>query len=193
MTGVVVLDKMDFERATSISVPTSLVTSTSATNASATATFPLMSKRFELQQKKAIASALELPSSATVDDLTITITGKLQELDHNPASVQVVVTNSEEGETLSLQDVDGVFLTLTVTQQRTTTLLSDQEVSSLMTGSSRSSPAFSYGETGNVVYLPHQVKDEFGIEEENLRRFSSLCRSNCKNQRKGFKKEGFKR
>ena len=38
--GVVVLEKMDFERATSISVLPSVFTSTSATDASATTTFP---------------------------------------------------------------------------------------------------------------------------------------------------------
>ena len=56
--------------------------------------------------------------------------------------------------------------TLTVTQ-RTTTLLIDCEgsVSSLMTGSSHSSPAPRDGETANVVSLPHQVKQEISIEE----------------------------
>ena len=75
MRGVVVLES---------SVPTNVVTSTTATNASATATFPLMTK---LLQKKAIASALELPSSAIGDDVKVMITGKLQELDHNPVSM----------------------------------------------------------------------------------------------------------
>ena len=69
-----------------------------------------------------------------------------------------MVTNSEEGETLSLQDVDGVFLqvpTLTVTQRTTINFLSDQEgsVPSLMTGSSRSSPAPSDGETDNLYFI----------------------------------------
>jgi len=104
----IVLGKVDFEKAAS--VVTSVVTSTSANNASTTTTFPLLSKRLKLQQKKAIATALELSTSATGDDLRVIITGKLQELGHNPASVQVVVTNSEEGKSLSLQDVDGVFL-----------------------------------------------------------------------------------
>ena len=39
-------------------------------------------------------------NSATGDNLTVMITGKLQELDHNPATVQVVATNAEEGVSL---------------------------------------------------------------------------------------------
>ena len=38
------------------------------------------------------------------------ITGKIQELGYDRASVQFVATNSEIGELLSLQDVDRVFL-----------------------------------------------------------------------------------
>ena len=124
----IVLREMNFEKAASVVIPTSVVTSTSAINVSTTTTFPLMSKRLKLQQKKAIATALELPTSATGDDLTVMITGKLQELDHNPTSVQVVVTNSEEGESLSLQDVDGVFLQVPTSKDmlKTTTFLSDR-------------------------------------------------------------------
>jgi len=41
-------------------------------------TFPLMYKRLKLQQKKAIATALELPTSAIGDDLAVATTGRLQ-------------------------------------------------------------------------------------------------------------------
>ena len=153
---------------------------TSAINASTTTTFPLMSTRLKLQQKKAIATALELPTSATGDDLTVMITGKLQELDHNPTSVQVVVTNSEEGESLSLQDVDGVFLQIPTSKDmlKTTTFLSDHgaSVSSLMSGSSRTSPTPSDGETSSVVFdtLLCQEEGEFKVEEENMEKVLKL-------------------
>ena len=58
----------------------------------------------------------------------------------------------KEGELLSLQDVDGVFLHVPITSDmlRTVTLLSDHEgyVPSLITGSLHTSPA---PETGNVA------------------------------------------
>ena len=178
MSGVVVLRKM--QKATGVDVPTSVVTSTSATNASTTTTFPLMSKRLKLEQKKTIASALELPSSATGEDLLVMVTGKLKELSHNPSDVQVVVTNSEEGESLSLQDVDGVFLHVPASSDilKTTMLLSDREASvpSLMTGSSRTSPAPSDSENDTIVSdaLLLQEDEGFSLEEGNLEKVLKL-------------------
>ena len=54
--------------------------------------------------KKQKNQVLELPTSATRNDSTVMITGKIQELGYGPASVQFVTTNSEVGELLSLQD-----------------------------------------------------------------------------------------
>ena len=75
--------------------------------------------------------------------------GKLQELDHNLASDQAVV---KKGESLSSQDVDGVFLHAPITSDMLrTTLLSNHEetVPSLMTGSLHTSPAPSDSETAS--------------------------------------------
>jgi len=56
--------KTNLDKAASGVIPTSMVTSTSVINASTKTTFPLMSKRPKLQQKKAIATALESSTSA---------------------------------------------------------------------------------------------------------------------------------
>jgi len=68
--GAVVLGKMDLDKAASGVIPTSVVTATSASTITA---FPL-------------ATALELPTSATGNDLVVVVTGRLQELGRNPAS-----------------------------------------------------------------------------------------------------------
>ena len=88
-----------------------------------------------------------------------------------------MVTNSKEGESLSLQDVDGVFLQVPTSKDmlKTTTFLSDREASvpSLMTGSLRTS---SDGETSSVVFdtLLFQEEGEFRVEEENMEKVLKL-------------------
>ena len=123
---------------------------------------------------------MELSTSATGDDLVVVITGRLQELGHNPASVQVVATNSEKGQSLSLQDVNGVFLCVptSIDMLKITTLLNDRgaSVPSLMTGSSCTSPVLSDSETSDVALdtLPYQEEEIFSVEEENLEKVLKL-------------------
>ena len=77
-------------------------------------TFPLCSKRLQLYQVQCIAKALELPTAASSSDLLVMVCGRLSDNNHDPSNTQVVVTRSEEGEELSLQDIEGVFLRIPV-------------------------------------------------------------------------------
>jgi len=91
-----------------------------------------------------------------------------------------VATNSEEGQSLSLQGVNGVFLCVStlIDMLKMTTLLSDRwaSVPSLMTGSSCALPAPSDGETSNVALdtLLYQEEGVFSVEEENLEKVLKL-------------------
>ena len=75
-----------------------------------TLTFPFNSKRLQLHHIQLIAESLCLPTTASASDLSVMIGGKLCENNHDPSNTQIVITQSEEGEELSLQDMDGVFL-----------------------------------------------------------------------------------
>lgn len=72
--------------------------------------YPLNSKRLKLRHVQHLASNLNLPTTATRSDLEVMISGKLAETNHDATNIQVVLTQSEEGEQLSLKDMDGTFL-----------------------------------------------------------------------------------
>ena len=72
--------------------------------------FPFNSKRLQLHHIQLIAESLCLPTTASASDLSVMIAGKLCENNHDPSNTQIVITQSEEGEELSLQDMNGVFL-----------------------------------------------------------------------------------
>ena len=57
-----------------------------------------------------IAKALSLPTAASANNLSMIISGRLRVNNPNPSNTQVVITQSEESEELSLQGMDGVFL-----------------------------------------------------------------------------------
>lgn len=61
---------------------------------------------------KLLAVALEVPTSATPDDLRQLISGRLEEMEREPMNVQVFVQETPCGSYLSLQDMDGVFVQL---------------------------------------------------------------------------------
>ena len=73
-------------------------------------TFPLISKRLQLHHIKLIVKALSLPTAASANNLSVMISGRLHDNNCDPSNTQVVITQSAEGEELSLQDVDGVLL-----------------------------------------------------------------------------------
>ena len=73
-------------------------------------TFPLISKRLQLHHIQLIARGLSLPTVASAGDLSVMISGRLHENNRDPSNTQVVITQSEKGEELSLQDMDGVLL-----------------------------------------------------------------------------------
>ena len=77
-----------------------------------TLTFPFNSKRLQLHHIQLIAESLCLPTTASASDLylSVMIGGKFCENNHDHSNTQIVITQSEEGEELSLQDMDGVFL-----------------------------------------------------------------------------------
>ena len=72
--------------------------------------YPLNSKRLKLRHIQHLASALNLPTTATRSDLEVMISGKISEISHDATSIQVVIVQSEEGEYLSLRDIKGTFL-----------------------------------------------------------------------------------
>ena len=53
-----------------------------------------------------------MPTAASASNLSVMIIGRLCENNHDPSYTQVVITQSEGCEELSLQDMDGVFLRL---------------------------------------------------------------------------------
>ena len=73
-------------------------------------TFPLISKRLQLHHIQLIARGLSLPTAASAGDLSVMISVRLHENNRDPSNTQVVIIQSEKGEELSLQDMDGVFL-----------------------------------------------------------------------------------
>ena len=72
--------------------------------------YPLNSKRLKLRHIQHLARALNLPTSATRGDLEVMISGRLAETNHDTTNIQVIVTQGEEGEQLSLRDMEGIFL-----------------------------------------------------------------------------------
>ncbi len=74
---------------------------------------PFGSKKMKTEWLRKIATELEVPFTAPVNELRLMLEGRLTELDKQPQNVQAVVTHSEEeggASTLSLQDEDGSFL-----------------------------------------------------------------------------------
>ena len=51
--------------------------------------FPLSSRRLKLYQLQQLAQALELPTSASSDDLRVMVEEKLRAMDRNPLNTQV--------------------------------------------------------------------------------------------------------
>ena len=85
----------------------------------------LNSKRLKLRHIQHLASALNLPTTATRSNLEMMISGKIAETSHDTTSIQVVIVQSGEGEQLSLRDIKGTFLVtppLSVVASRSPTL-----------------------------------------------------------------------
>ena len=73
------------------------------------ARLPLNSKRLTAEQIKRVGRALDVPTDASVDEVHVMVEGKLREMEHDPANVQVVVGSAG----LSLCGEDGEFLSIT--------------------------------------------------------------------------------
>ena len=63
-------------------------------------------------------------TAASAGDLSVMISGRLHENNRDPSNTQVVITQSEKGEELSLQDMDGVFLRIPASECASPTTLS---------------------------------------------------------------------
>ena len=74
--------------------------------------FPLGSKTLTVRHIQQLASGLGLPTAATKSDLEVMINGKLVDMFHVPKCVLVIVSVTEQGEELSLRDMDGIFLVI---------------------------------------------------------------------------------
>ena len=72
--------------------------------------YPLSSKRLKLQHIQHLARALDLPAAAPRSDLEVMITGRIAETRGEEAQVQVIISLTEEGELVSLRDMEGTFL-----------------------------------------------------------------------------------
>ena len=73
---------------------------------------PLNSKKLTGVLLKQLARGLEIPTSSSGDDLRTLIEGKLGEMGHDPRNTQAVLQEAETGINISLQDAEGVFLTV---------------------------------------------------------------------------------
>ena len=73
----------------------------------------LNSRRVTRSQLWAVAEKLGLPTSATGEDLAQIVSGKLTEEGRDPKNVQIVLSDDQ----LQLEDMDGVFLTVTLEEE----------------------------------------------------------------------------
>ncbi|XP_065908993.1 uncharacterized protein [Dysidea avara] len=72
--------------------------------------YPLSSKRLKLQHIQHLARALDLSAAAPRSDHEVMITGRIAETRGEEAQVQVIISLTEEGELVSLRDMEGTFL-----------------------------------------------------------------------------------
>ena len=71
---------------------------------------PLNSRRLTAAMVRRLASALDIPTTGTAEDVRQLLDAKLTERGHEPMKVQVVVCTGADGVTLCLEDVEGTFL-----------------------------------------------------------------------------------
>ena len=114
--------------------------------------YPLNSKRLKLKHIQQLALTLDLPATATRDDLEVMISGKLAEMGHDATNVQVVITQSEEGEQLSLRDMGGTFwVTPPLASKSPTPTPSQEEAGSFTTEMTQLRNVLQMLEEGTVV------------------------------------------
>ena len=76
--------------------------------------YPLTSKRIKLKYLKHLAKELGLPTEAPCGDLEVIMYGKLTDMNYDVGNLQMIITPSQEGETLSLKSVDGIVLAVSI-------------------------------------------------------------------------------
>ena len=70
---------------------------------------PLNSRYLTAEQIKRVERALGVPTDASVDEVHVMIEGKLREMEHDPANVQVVISSAN----MSLRGENSKFLSIT--------------------------------------------------------------------------------
>ena len=79
---------------------------------------PLNSRRLTNAQLRLIAHAMSLPVSGIAgEQMRQMIDGKLMAMEREPRNVQVLITEAESGEALTLQDEGGVFVEATLSEE----------------------------------------------------------------------------
>ena len=73
-------------------------------------TLPLNSKRLTAVLIRQLARALEIPTTASLEDVRMLIDGKLEEMGHEPMNVQAVLRPGETVTNVALIGSDGQFL-----------------------------------------------------------------------------------
>lgn len=71
---------------------------------------PLNSKRLTAVLLKQLARGLDVPATASPEEVRQLIEGKLAELGRDPRNVQVILRQVDQGTQVGLQDNEGVFL-----------------------------------------------------------------------------------
>ena len=139
-----------------------------------TTNFSLNSKRLKFYQLQVLANALDLPSASS-DDMLVMISGKLTESNHDPSDVQIVVKQTEEREELSLEDFNGIFLTVQVSRTDLTGASLDLEeelsVPTLVSDSARTTSDLGGESLHEFVCHGSQEKESFLLKRKIWSKF----------------------
>ena len=123
---------------------------------------PLNSKRLMTVLLKQLAGVLEVPTTASSDDLRQLITGKLEELGREPMNVQVTLQSTAHGTHLTLRDAEGEFLDAEPQEKESS---SEEEAEKSGEGS---------GSAGDVESLQRELREASAEKEALQSEVSSL-------------------
>ena len=147
--------------------------------------FPLNSRRMKKLYLRKVAEKLELPSTATANDLRQMIDGKLWEMGHEPQNVQVAVQESQDGEVMQLLGAYGVFLELEIEPTRPECDVDSQDDDLSSHADSHNSNPNPFleeeletlqGERDELREQVEQLKDDLTEEKQQVK---ELWRRNC--------------
>ena len=144
---------------------------------------PLNSKRLTSNYLRRLAAQLELPTSASVDDLRQMVDGKLTDEGRDVMNVQVILQGTDSRCEFTLEDEDGQFLTVPAAEQDE----HDAELPSELGEHGQSEDENEDQQRGEVEGLQEEnqsLRDEVSALQQKLEdektRFRDLWRTNCK-------------